>query len=146
MADLTEAEPLSIRRAAPPSQPRPHRFVDYLRARGGFAAYRDKLSISPERSLVAFDAALRSAVTEGSEGEFSTTYTVDDADDIVKYNGTVLAVAPSRAPALHFEDTRRLNQPMHYPLKPNLTSTLRIFTTDLRGAPRCRRLFNYRKK
>ena len=66
----------------------------------GFAAYRDKLSgVSPERSLVAFDAAPSALSTEGTGGGFSTTYTVDDTvdeHDIVKYNGTVLAVAPSR--------------------------------------------------
>ena len=103
----------------------------------GFAAYRDKLSgVSPERSLVAFDAAPSAAPsTEGSEGEFSTTYTVDDAvdeHDIVKYNGTVLAVAPSRSACCFIlEDTPTAESADALPPETEpQASTLRIFTTD----------------
>lgn len=103
----------------------------------GFEAYRDKLSaISPERSLVAVDAAPVAAPSaESTGGGFSTTYTVDDSvdeHDIVKYDGTVLAVAPSRsaccfiledAPAAESDDV----------LPPETgpeTSAVRLFTTD----------------
>ncbi len=103
----------------------------------GFAAYRDKLSsVSPERSLVAFDAAPSAAPsTEGTGGGFSTTYTVDDTvdeHDIVKYDGTVLAVAPSRSACCFIlEDAAASESSDGLPPESQPDSAaLRLFTTD----------------
>ena len=64
----------------------------------GLPAYRAKLStISAERTYAMADA---SPGPESADGGFSTTYTLEasiDEADIVKYDGSVLAVAPSRS-------------------------------------------------
>ena len=103
----------------------------------GLKIYRDKLStISPERSLVALDAApVATPSAEGTGGGFSTTYIVDEAvdeHDIVKYDGTVLAVAPSRSACCFIlEDTPPAESVDALPPESEpQASTLRIFTTD----------------
>ena len=67
-------------------------------AGGGLLAYQEKLStISSERSFAVADAA---PSAEGSAGTFSATYTLEagiDEYDIVKHNGSLLAIAPSRS-------------------------------------------------
>ena len=81
---------------------------------------------------MAVDAA---PATEGTGGGFSTTYTVDesvDEHDIVKYDGTVLAVAPSRSACCFIlEDSPAAESTDVLPpeSQPD-TSALRLFTTD----------------
>lgn len=97
----------------------------------GLAAYKMRLStVSTERMSVAFDAA---PTPENSGSTYSTTYTVEesvDEHDIVKYNGSLLAVAPSRtACCFILEDTANEDFADIMPPEPG-NASIKLFITD----------------
>ena len=99
----------------------------------GLLAYRTKLTqTSSKRMAAVVDAA---PTTEGADAGFSTTYTLEsdiDEHDIVKYDGQLLAVAPSRSACCFILDDAR--EPLSAdvaPEEPNSTApAIRLFTTD----------------
>lgn len=96
----------------------------------GLRAYRAKLSsISAARNYAIADAAPGS---ESAEGGFSTTYTLEasiDESDIVKYDGSVLAVAPSRSACCFVLEDAPAADVM--PPEPGSEeAVIRLFTTD----------------
>ena len=97
----------------------------------GLDAYKNRLStVSAERMSVAFEAPPESA---DSTGSYSTTYTLEesvDEHDIVKYNGSLLAVAPSRtACCFILEDTASEDLADIMPPEPG-GSSIKLFLTD----------------
>lgn len=99
----------------------------------GLLAYQSKLTqISSQRMFAAPDAA---PASEGAGADFSTTYTLEsdiDEHDIVKYDGSVLAVAPSRSACCYLLDDSPTARPDDIsPVQPEPTaSAVRLFTTD----------------
>jgi hypothetical protein len=94
----------------------------------GLQAYRAKLStISAERTYAMADAP---PGPESADGGFSTTYTLEasiDEADIVKYDGSVLAVAPSRSACCFILEPGADVMP---PGPGSEEAAIRLFTTD----------------
>lgn len=105
----------------------------------GLEAYRSRLSRISEagpadtRELAA--TADSSSANPVSDSSFSTTYTLDpavDEYDIVKYDGKLLAVAPSRSACCFILDTLQpeSSDAQFAPEEPPTSAVIRLFSTD----------------
>jgi len=116
--------------ATPPPAPDPTGLWITSDAGEGLQAYRAKLSTtSAGRNYAMADAG---PGPESADGGFSTTYTLEagiDESDIVKYDGSVLAVAPSRSACCFILEEAPAADVM--PPEPGSeAAAIRLFTTD----------------
>jgi len=116
--------------ATPPPAPDPTGLWITSDAGEGLQAYRAKLSTtSAGRNYAMADAG---PGPESADGGFSTTYTLEagiDESDIVKYDGSVLAVAPSRSACCFILEEAPAADVM--PPEPGSEeAAIRLFTTD----------------
>ncbi|MDG1507839.1 MAG: hypothetical protein P8Q28_08500 [Luminiphilus sp.] len=101
----------------------------------GLSSYALTLTeIAVTRAVMA-DVALESAPTAdaGSNGGFSTTYTLEssvDEYDIVKYNGSILALAPSRSGCCYVIEPLAASSVLPAPNEDPSAHNIELFVTD----------------
>lgn len=104
---------------------------------GGLAAYQQKLTtvVGTERYAASADSA---PAPEGGASGYSTTYTLEPATDeydIVKYDGSTLAIAPSRSGCCFILDDTAMpaSDAAISPESPPPDAEIRLFRTDPAG-------------
>jgi len=87
-----------------PPEPEPEPVTGLLLSGGdsgsGLSAYRERLLATPRGQRDYAEVALAPTASDSAVGDFSTTYTLEasvDEHDILKYDGRILAIAPSRS-------------------------------------------------
>lgn len=87
-----------------PPEPEPEPVTGLLLSGGdsgsGLSAYRERLLATPHGQRDYAEVALAPTASDSAVGDFSTTYTLEasvDEHDILKYDGRILAIAPSRS-------------------------------------------------